>query len=344
MSDLIVISDIGLDHDDEFALCLLAGLVEKGDCQLSTVVANYNPALQRARLAKGALQVLNLGQVPVGCGFEIDNKHSVREYEFKANYLASSTQIEKDGQKLLVDCLKQAADKSIDLVCISAMSDANYLLQQNKQLFKDKVRQVNIMGGIDLEQSRFIKDDSKIVADTSSNNQFDREAANHFYQSLFELEIPVLIVNRKAVYQIGITPEKIEQWARGGHPIAQRLYQEQASAMNAWWYSANLDLNDPARGPLAPRFNRAWFLETFCDLSTSDRAGDEPIWDLVKRVFLYDPLTVLACVFHEKELFQQMFKPEQVANFQIISEEDTVVSQQVIREQLDRYLDQAFLN
>lgn len=64
---MVIITDAGLDPDDEVALTCAAGLAREGVIDVKTVVANLTPQIDRARLVKGTLSQLHL-RAPVAAG------------------------------------------------------------------------------------------------------------------------------------------------------------------------------------------------------------------------------------------------------------------------------------
>lgn len=61
---LVIITDPGQDLDDEMALVLMRALQARGLVECIGVIANLGPSRARARLARGTLDQLGLGEVP----------------------------------------------------------------------------------------------------------------------------------------------------------------------------------------------------------------------------------------------------------------------------------------
>eukprot|EP00957_Ditylum_brightwellii_P093284 7103786-Ditylum_brightwellii.AAC.1 len=65
---IIVITDIGRDVDDEYALVLLASLARMHLLDPIAVVATLSPQRERAYLARGVLDILGFPNIPIGIG------------------------------------------------------------------------------------------------------------------------------------------------------------------------------------------------------------------------------------------------------------------------------------
>ena len=128
---LVIISDAGRDHDDEVALIVAAGLAKMDLVKIEGVVANLKPAVSRAQLIKGILNTIGLSDVPVGVGTPIDESSSPQSYEFNASYISEEKDF-CDGQVLLKKLFENADDKSLTLLLISGLTDANIFLAGNK--------------------------------------------------------------------------------------------------------------------------------------------------------------------------------------------------------------------
>ena len=66
--DTVMISDPGQDQDDEMSMVLLRSLTERGLINCRGVIANLQPAYDRARLARGTLDALGCDMIPVAVG------------------------------------------------------------------------------------------------------------------------------------------------------------------------------------------------------------------------------------------------------------------------------------
>ena len=77
---------------------------------------------------------------------------------------------------------------------ISSLKDAAIFLRDNERLFLQKIKEVIIMGGVQLP----LVEDEPMLPDTAHNNQFDSDAADMLYSRLQQLQVPMLIVTRHA--------------------------------------------------------------------------------------------------------------------------------------------------
>src|SRR5437016_7619687 len=120
---ILLITDPGLDPDDVVAMMTLVAMQRRGKVRLLGVVANTAPAHLRARLAKGVLNALGLGDVPVAIGTNCNTTHDVKPYEFDFA-LADESELIQDGAPFMEEVLRDAATKSVTLLLISGLTDA----------------------------------------------------------------------------------------------------------------------------------------------------------------------------------------------------------------------------
>merc|ERR1719460_2324385 len=90
---VIVISDDGKDLDDELAKILMKSLESRDLVKCHGYIANLAPAVDRARLARGTLDLLGMN-TPVFVGHEMLAKPKVTPYEFDVPYIAGEDQID----------------------------------------------------------------------------------------------------------------------------------------------------------------------------------------------------------------------------------------------------------
>ncbi|MBY0404175.1 MAG: hypothetical protein K2X66_09770, partial [Cyanobacteria bacterium] len=93
-----------------------------------------------------------------------------------------------------------------------------------------------------------------------------------------------------------------------GHPVGKRLKNYQASEMEEVWLKANLAPHDPRREGMAGKFDKKWFLETYCEHpeTLQHLSAKDAIWPHVKKICLFDPISVLAC---SPSINGHLFKP-----------------------------------
>jgi hypothetical protein len=169
---LLVLSDPGQDLDDEMCFIMLRYLTERKLVNLVGVVMTLAPAFDRARLARGSLDLLGLPDVPVGVGTDggdIAGKHTAAAFESAASsYMPSSISEAaaklEPGRRLLHRIYCKAEPRSITcglscgcssmpldltamfcfvspnrLLIIASLKDAALYLRDNESLFVSKV-------------------------------------------------------------------------------------------------------------------------------------------------------------------------------------------------------------
>jgi len=316
---IVIFTDPGQDLDDELALILLASLVERRYVRPLAIVANLHPSRERARLAKGTLNELGLGHVPVGVGSDggcTAHKDSFSETAFA--YLGDEGDIEPDAEAMLCRVLMDEEPKSVLFLCISSLTDAASFLRNNEQLFVDKVHSVTIMGGVDLStdedhlgEGTGLSADSPtgrrrvLPPDTANNNTFDMPSSRFFYARLQEIGVKLNVLTRFAAYDCPLPRGIYDDMVKSGSPIALRLFGVQRTSIEELWKRCNAE-GDERKG-LPPRCSKAWYCKTFLGGRGDDRTGADSIWDLVKQFNMYDPMALilsvppLAWIFFEHE-------------------------------------------
>ena len=315
---MIIFTDPGQDLDDELTLTLLASLVTRRFVRVLAVVCNLGPALPRARLAKGMLTRLGLGDIPVAAGTDGGRSdHKDGFSESASSYLAGEDELEPSADKLLTRVLSAEADQSVLVLCISSLSDAWRLVQREESLFARKVHSVTIMGGVELSDEVLntsppqrpgapaaAAEDILLVPDTANNNTFDMEAARGFYRKVQSLSIRLNVCTRFSAYGCPMPRKVYDAMAATGSPIARRLMDVQRTSIEDLWRRCNA--TGAERLGLPERCNKPWYCKTFLKGAGEDRRGDESIWDLVQQFNFYD---VLALVYAVPHLSWRFFEP-----------------------------------
>jgi len=355
---IILISDIGQDNDDEMALLLLSELERRREVKVEAVIANLLPANRRAALARGTLDLLDMYNVPVGIGSDGGSdkhtdtfSHHISDGMTGIDYFSEPweqvQQLEKvmgtdeelamsekfhiyDGQKLLVNKLSSAAEKSINLVLISSLKDAAMLLRSHEQLFLAKIKTVTIMGGMQLAESPATAPSAEpnsqrderpgdscgrasitrggpyinmplLVPSDGHNNLFDGEASKFFYRRCQEIGVPLIVLSRFTAYGCPVQKFVYDLMVRCPipNPTVCRLQRAQRSSIESLWQKVC------AGGMLPPRCSKQWFCNTFCEGMGAERGSSDSMWDLVKTFNMYDPLAVLASLPSKRTLFFQ---------------------------------------
>ena len=303
--NIIDITDPGKDLDDEQKFLLLAGLQHVGLVNLLGVVANLEPAPQRAKLAKGTLRLLGMDDVPVGIGTDCFRGGENLKYEGDVDYAKDVKPEElQHGYTLLVRLLESAADKSAVICCNSGLTDVAQLLIMEPDLVKAKVKEVVIMGGVKATCSETMRIDTVtgpdkvqyMIPDDAANNAFDWPAALYLYQSLQEHNIAMCVFMRWASYVCQFPFSLYDRFAATGNPIGASLLSRQKPAINQLWRAANAPADSPVRGRLPMSRTRQWFVEVFCKNVDPGIGPDDEVWPHVGDYRQYDPMAVAAAV------------------------------------------------
>ena len=229
---LAIITDPGEDLDDEMATLLLRCLVDDGTLAPACVVCNLYPAKARARLMRGTLDTLGLAAVPVGEGSDgNDRLHRDTFSSLASSYIAGDDAAVEDGFALLERTFEAAADGSMTLLCISALTDAATFVRDREALFLRKIREVVIMGGVKADSL----DAGAIVPDTAANNVFDVASAEFLYATLTARRVKVVVVTREAAYACPVPRQIYDDVAASGSPIGLRLQTAQRESITTLW-------------------------------------------------------------------------------------------------------------
>ncbi|KAJ1459125.1 hypothetical protein M885DRAFT_460395 [Pelagophyceae sp. CCMP2097] len=292
---LVLISDVGQDPDDEMALILLRSLVEEGLVDCEGVVCNLQPASRRALLARGTLDVLGLGAVPVAVGSDGGSKEHADSFSLSArHYMPEELSAQLDGQALLRDLYDKAPLGGLHLLCISSLTDAADFVRSHPELFAAKTKSVTIMGGVLPFDAT---DGAPLLPDSAHNNTFDFASAEYVYATVQALRIPLVVLSRHAAYTCPVPRRIYDDLAWTGHPVGLRLQQTQRDCIEGLWKrAASADL--ARRAGLPARCDKAWFVQTFCSSAPEglERSQDDAVWDLITSFNMYDPLALIACV------------------------------------------------
>merc|ERR1719174_1057917 len=176
---VVTISDDGKDLDDEVAKILMNSLESRDLVECCGYIANLAPAVDRARLARGTLDLLGMS-TPVFVGHEMLDKPKVTPYEFDVPYIAKEEQIDRATKGIdgLAGILRTLQERNVTLVCLSGLTDAWALFVEHRDLFKSKIGRVVIMGGVEVDEANNVKRDEAglMIPDKAQNNTFDMDA------------------------------------------------------------------------------------------------------------------------------------------------------------------------
>ena len=304
MEKLIIIGDFLKDLDDEHTLIAAVELERQGLIEILCVIGNLAPASMRARGAKGTLQTLGRGNVPVGVGLPVFEGKAY-PYESEIPYLAPETDVEP-GYELMVRTLEAQEDESVTLLLISGLTDAAKLVVTAGHLLNAKLKGVVIMGGVEVEdESVKLNEFGFMTPNNANNNSFDMTSAIFLHQKLQELGIPMTIVTREVAYSSGVPFAMYDKLVGTGNPVGECLRNRQKPSLQHLWEAACSGPNSELRGTLPNDRDRAWFLKVFCGGEIPENIPGNDIWPFVKTFNLYDPTALYAAVPSIRDRFYE---------------------------------------
>lgn len=289
---MIMIGDFGKDLDDENALLYSLGAMDKGEIELAGIVANLQPAEQRASLVTGILDRLDF-DIQVGVGTSCGQTADAHEYEMNVPYLSDVEAIE--GRELMLQILDDAPSESVTLILNSGMTDMAQLIEADPSAVLNKVRRVAIMGGVGVKNSAIELRAGKMYPDDSANNMFDYPASEYVYEWLQTERVPMSILSRYAAYACKFDLSFYQELANTGM-IGTSIYERHKPSMESVWSAACSPPASEGRGSLPDRCDRTWFVDTY--LGGND-PGTDDMWAqaLTTGTFqLYDVLNVATLV------------------------------------------------
>ncbi len=321
---LFLFTDPNKDPDDLSVMVIAKYLQQHAFVDLRCVVAtlgNQEMRSKRAKFAKSVLDDLGLENTRVGVGarYAMEIKRADGTLDAKATearekdsgvfvettLLRQSAVVEMNGLSLLKDELTKVPDRSAVMLVNAGMSDLSELLRDASELAKQKTARVVIMGGVEpqVDQRGFVVADRRAF-----NNTTDQPAADFVYARLQELGVPLIVMNKEAVYPAAVPRDFYEGIAATGHPVGIYLKEQQFHALRNLWDGIH-------RGAHGTRLTPVWFFSTFTDVDLDSTAGkaslDEAIshaddfdriWKQVSKFNLYDPMALLAATPSTAEL------------------------------------------
>lgn len=293
--DVLVISDLAKDYDDLHALIILKELHRLGLIRIKGVVANLAPASDRARFGRGALDKLELQNVPIAVGSDgTDTEHPILDHEFKEaekSFMASRVSVFKDGQTLIKQVFEEAAKSKtkISVLLISSLRDINTFSRQHGQLFNSIIRDVTLQGGYTVQNGHITWNPD------AANNKFDTIAATQFHRYLEENEIRSITFTKIPTFAMGI-PASLYDWAKKlGHPLGIHLRLTQEAQEKSFYAKACSDK------PFLPFMTKAWYLDnkTTWWKTHNKSKGEFPesvdeVIPFLNKLVVYDALPALA--------------------------------------------------
>lgn len=288
---VIIFTDIGRDVDDEMGLVLLSALKRKNLLNPIAVISTLSPQQDRAYLARGSLDTMGMADVLVGVGGRGGVADGVELEVYDADHSRSSSSIYDSGMELVCQSLESVPDKSAQILCLASMSDLASLIEDHRELFTTKVKEVVIMGGV-----MPVESGEMLTPDTAYNNNCDMPAANYVYQKCQELGIPTATLARWAAYGCPIRPKLMDELSKTKHMVAVNIRKRSKHSLDQLWNKVIRPIDDPRREKLPARCDVNWFYKTFCGTDEVPNTLPESIWTQVEKLNMYDPLAVLICV------------------------------------------------
>ena len=331
---LSLFTDPNKDPDDVAAFVVGAQLERDRHVRLrdaAVTLGDRDTRTRRAERAKGAFDLLGLlgVRVSVGGDYEMDDRQRAEHAKFLAAghaLRATSGQVAPESLTALTESLSNSEQKTT-LVVIAGMTDAAALMKQQPALVRDKVDRIVIMGGIkpEMDADGFVQPDEHAY-----NNRTDMKAAREFYRGAQVHEKPLTVVAREAAYKVAVSPAFYEGLAQTGHSLGAFLKHVQKDSLKEVW--DGIGTGDLDR-------DHAWFRRTFVSeervaaygkQEASGPGSFEDAWAQVKKLNLYDPLTLLAAaegparmLFTPKEVHAEGRSPVMLIGAQEVKSPDT---------------------
>lgn len=299
---VLIVTDAGVDLDDEFALILAAALQREGLIVVPAVMTAMKPTIDRARLVKGTMTELGYGRdlpdILVGMGLSMIEKRNGEPCPTEANcpYLAPVALLHMGDEKF-IEVLLDAEPKSITLVLQSGFTDAAALALFHGQLLASRVQEVVVMGGVMSDANgSVLLENGLMVPDDANNNTFNFSAAQIFYTWCQQQGVPMVITTRHAVRQVRAPFSIYNDLASHASPIGNCLRERQYPSIRLLWQRANAPAGSELRGPLPPNRDRDWFVQTFCGGQDPGIGPEDDIVPWLERFMLYDPFNLMMAV------------------------------------------------
>lgn len=307
---IVVITDLAKDYDDLAAMVVLKELHRLGVVELLGFIANLEPAANRARFGRGALDHLGLSTIPIATGTsgyppKEDKRHNVEDYEFKkCPFMAdendhrlkakdSKEPLSLTGKGLLKElCLNAAkTGQKLTLLLISSLEDIHTFSSENRELMKDSISNIVLQGGYE------VTSDGQLKASTeANNNRYDPKAAEEFHTLMKELKIKSTVYTRTAAIAATMEPEIFTQLAKTGNKVGGHLWIVQKSQDVSFYTNASHE--DPAKR-FHPDRDQRYFLRNRTNWykNHSEEKGDRfPVGEEVSeftKVVVYDALAAI---------------------------------------------------
>jgi len=289
---IVVITDLAKDYDDLAALIILKELHRLEFIQLVGVIANLYPADKRASFARGALDLLDLNNIPVARGTDgtVDYKQKLAAAFYGDPAITGKPDF-ADGKDLLDKIFSGAERKQekIHLLCLSSLEDIVEYTNENEDRVAKTLASVHMQGG------NFVKDGRLLPDSKAANNYFNFEAAIRWHEFLQDRNIRSYTYTKIAAFAVPLTTKLFKDMEATRHKIGVYLRETQVEQDKAFYKRAcSPDPNDR----FALHLDQTWFLKnrtTWYRNHTANEAppGIDEIKPYLNVLVVYDALAAL---------------------------------------------------
>jgi hypothetical protein len=301
-------TDPGCDPDDLLAAAVAAFFAQTAINTIGAITDRGDPFL-RARLERGALNLLDLGQVSVAVGSNYAATSGIH-HPLAQSIIQQGESAFPRGTDLLHEVLKFAYPRSLSLLLIGGTKDMFDTALLCPDLVQRNVASFGIMGGVEVDPStgKVALDDGGLFTaeEEASNNKFHYRSAWALYRMIQMWGIPTTIFTRHAANALSFPPSFYDELADTRHPVAVYLRDFQKSILNnLWWRTWQ---TGEAREHLPESRTPKWFAgKFFGDERLADILGpDDDIWPYVRELAPYDVGAFLAL---DERIATELFEP-----------------------------------
>lgn len=302
---VVVITDLAKDYDDLAAMVVLKELHRLGVIKLLGFIANLEPAKERTRFGRGALDSLGLKTIPIARGTSgfpnsSEPRHRRLDYEFKCDFMANEDEPrlvefieEGSGEQLLRRLCLDAVNtgQKLTLMLISSLEDIYTFSQHEQELLEGAVSNIVLQGGYTISA------EGKLVPDpAANNNRYDISAATEFHSFIQDHKIPSMVYTKVAAFATPLTSAFFAELANTNHPIGKHLREVQVWQDLSFYKTAS---KKDEKERFAPFMDQEWFLENKTSWFDSPHPPNNPLPEgeevipYLTKVVVYDALAAL---------------------------------------------------
>mmetsp|Transcript_32086 Transcript_32086/g.67460 ORF Transcript_32086/g.67460 Transcript_32086/m.67460 type:complete len:1702 (-) Transcript_32086:235-5340(-) len=291
-TNVIVCADFGHRASDEYMLAVAASLQEMGTLKLVSVIAVSPPQVVRADIARGALDSLLLSNVPVAYSGAVSAPSSNRTAGvamFNADYGKPSAHVNNTGVELITRALLQAPEKSLVIMCTACFGDVGKVIDNVRDLFARKVKQVIIIGSVKSVRRR------SFIQPEECGREKDDAVAKNVYQSCQELKIPTVTLFKDISQGFPFSSTQVDDLTSSNHMVSTKIQRSEEMQMNSIW-ELNKQLKQEAKSYRTPK---SLDIQSFYKYSLGGKhpnANQHNIWPSIKSINLELVLGLLSCI------------------------------------------------